>query len=34
MNSASLRFVPLEKLEAEGYGQYVALFSARGAVHE
>jgi len=22
MNSASLRFIPVEKLEAEGYGQY------------
>lgn len=27
MNSASLRFIPKEKLEAEGYGQYLALFS-------
>ena len=26
MNSASLRFVPADQLEAEGYGQYVALF--------
>lgn len=26
MNSASLRFVPVERLEAEGYGQYLALF--------
>lgn len=26
MNSASMRFVPVDKLEAEGYGQYVALF--------
>jgi methionine-R-sulfoxide reductase len=26
MNSAALRFIPLEKLEAEGYGQYLALF--------
>ncbi|HJU86620.1 MAG TPA: peptide-methionine (R)-S-oxide reductase, partial [Gemmatimonadota bacterium] len=26
MNSAALRFVPVERLEAEGYGQYVALF--------
>jgi peptide-methionine (R)-S-oxide reductase/peptide methionine sulfoxide reductase msrA/msrB len=26
MNSASLRFIPADKLEAEGYGQYVALF--------
>jgi methionine-R-sulfoxide reductase len=26
MNSASLRFIPVEKLEAEGYGEYVKLF--------
>lgn len=26
MNSASLRFVPANKLEAEGYGEYAALF--------
>jgi methionine-R-sulfoxide reductase len=27
MNSASLRFVPVEKLQEEGYGQYLPLFS-------
>lgn len=26
INSASLRFIPVEKLEAEGYGEYLALF--------
>lgn len=26
MNSASLRFIPKEKLAEEGYGQYLALF--------
>ena len=26
MNSAALRFVPVEKLEAEGYGAYLKLF--------
>jgi peptide-methionine (R)-S-oxide reductase len=26
MNSAALRFIPVDKLESEGYGQYVALF--------
>jgi methionine-R-sulfoxide reductase len=26
MNSAALRFIPVDKLEAEGYGQYVSLF--------
>jgi methionine-R-sulfoxide reductase len=27
LNSASLRFVPLEKLQAEGYGEYLPLFA-------
>lgn len=26
MNSAALRFIPVDKLEAEGYGQYLKLF--------
>src|ERR1700730_4705453 len=26
MNSASLRFIPVEKLEEKGYGQYLPLF--------
>jgi len=26
MNSAALRFIPVEQLEKEGYGQYLALF--------
>jgi peptide-methionine (R)-S-oxide reductase len=26
MNSASMRFIPVEKLEEEGYGQYLSLF--------
>ncbi|HXU13193.1 MAG TPA: bifunctional methionine sulfoxide reductase B/A protein [Candidatus Binatia bacterium] len=26
MNSASMRFVPVDRLEAEGYGQYLSLF--------
>jgi peptide methionine sulfoxide reductase msrA/msrB len=26
MNSASLRFIPVARLEAEGYGRYLALF--------
>jgi peptide-methionine (R)-S-oxide reductase len=26
MNSAALRFIPLDRLEAEGYGQYLSLF--------
>ena len=28
MNSAALRFVPVEQLEAEGYGEYLALFTS------
>ena len=31
VNSAALRFIPLEKLKEEGYGQYLSLFqSAQG----
>jgi peptide methionine sulfoxide reductase msrA/msrB len=30
MNSASLRFIPAAKLEAEGYGKYAALFNGKG----
>jgi methionine-R-sulfoxide reductase len=26
MNSAALRFIPVDRLEAEGYGQYLPLF--------
>ena len=26
MNSAAMRFIPVDKLEAEGYGKYAALF--------
>ena len=32
MNSAALRFIPLEQLEEEGYGEYLSLF--RGAAGE
>jgi peptide-methionine (R)-S-oxide reductase len=28
MNSAALRFVPVEDLEAEGYGEYLDRFRA------
>ena len=28
MNSASLRFVPVDRLEAEGYGEYLSLFKS------
>jgi methionine-R-sulfoxide reductase len=27
MNSAALRFIPVERLEEEGYGQYLSMFS-------
>src|SRR6476660_985345 len=30
MNSASLRFIPVENLEAEGYAEYLPLFQADG----
>ena len=30
MNSAALRFIPVERLEAEGYGQYLSLFRRQG----
>jgi methionine-R-sulfoxide reductase len=29
MNSAALRFIPLEKLQEEGYGQFLPLFDAK-----
>ena len=28
MNSAALRFIPVDRLEAEGYGQYLKLFQS------
>jgi peptide methionine sulfoxide reductase msrA/msrB len=31
MNSAALRFIPADKLAAEGYGQYAALFATPAA---
>jgi peptide methionine sulfoxide reductase msrA/msrB len=34
MNSASLRFVPADKLEAEGYGRYKSLFEKKAAGHQ
>ena len=27
MNSAALRFIPVEKLEEEGYGEYLSIFT-------
>ena len=30
INSAALKFIPADKLEAEGYGQYAKLFTATG----
>ncbi len=37
INSAALRFIPVERLEAEGYGRYLPLFGAasgKGTGHE
>jgi peptide methionine sulfoxide reductase msrA/msrB len=34
INSAALRFVPVERLEAEGYGEYRALFEPETAAPE
>jgi peptide methionine sulfoxide reductase msrA/msrB len=31
INSAALRFIPVERLEAEGYGEYRRLFRGTGA---
>jgi hypothetical protein len=31
MNSAAMRFIPVSRLEAEGYGQYLALFNAKAS---
>jgi hypothetical protein len=30
MNSAAMRFVPVERLQAEGYGQFLPLFAGTG----
>jgi peptide-methionine (R)-S-oxide reductase len=30
INSASLRFIPVDKLESEGYGSYLQLFQTSG----
>jgi hypothetical protein len=29
MNSAAMRFIPVSRLEAEGYKQYLALFTPK-----
>ena len=34
MNSAALRFIPVERLEAEGYAQYLPLFEKQATVPE
>jgi len=33
MNSASLRFIPVEKLEEEGYGEFLPLFRKQDENH-
>ncbi|HMF80588.1 MAG TPA: peptide-methionine (R)-S-oxide reductase MsrB, partial [Candidatus Acidoferrum sp.] len=30
VNSAALRFIPVDKLKEEGYGQYLSLFQKQG----
>jgi peptide methionine sulfoxide reductase msrA/msrB len=32
INSASLRFIPFDRMEAEGYGSYRSLFASRDAL--
>jgi peptide-methionine (R)-S-oxide reductase len=32
MNSAALRFIPVADLEAEGYGEYRALFDTADTI--
>jgi peptide methionine sulfoxide reductase MsrB len=32
VNSAALRFVPVEKLEEEGYGRYIEAFEKAGVI--
>ena len=34
INSASLRFIPVEKMEAEGYGQYLEPFVKAGVINK
>ncbi|HEX6048029.1 MAG TPA: peptide-methionine (R)-S-oxide reductase MsrB [Gemmatimonadaceae bacterium] len=34
MNSASMRFIPVSKLEDEGYGEFLPLFERAGATRE
>jgi peptide methionine sulfoxide reductase MsrB len=34
MNSASLRFIPVSQLAAQGYGQYLKLFQNAPAAHK
>jgi hypothetical protein len=31
MNSAAMRFIPVARLQAEGYGQYLPLFKGTTA---
>ena len=34
MNSASMRFIPVKELAAQGYGEYLKLFQGAGAAHK
>lgn len=33
MNSAAMRFIPVDQLEAEGYGEFAAAFKEAGKAH-
>ena len=34
MNSASMRFIPVKELAAQGYGEYLKLFQGTNATHK
>jgi methionine-R-sulfoxide reductase len=34
MNSASMRFIPVRELAAQGYGEYLTLFQGQSAAHK
>jgi len=34
INSAALKFIPVEKLKEEGYGEYLSLFQPQQAAHQ
>jgi hypothetical protein len=34
MNSASMRFIPVKDLAAQGYGEYLKLFQGNAGTHK